>query len=386
MPARGDAAQLLAAHVVAAALALMQLASPAAALAPAFLARLSAAGVPAARDLCAWPAQSRARPRRGGGTWMQVGWSGGDLEGGRDDARNADVRALKKLFYEAREAVDAGAAASREDEVDAGLLRDIPLARFRMVVLPHQQVAFNIFQPQLVHMFESLLATPQPWLYLHVLLPGGVENLDNPLFALPGLGEQGAAGSETTLQGSLMQVVAAERQSDSRIALICQALSRAVVLKGTQALPYSRGDIQILPDVEQVRRSGSVQLAVAEEHCWRDYEFAPVHMGDVWEAQLPPWASFQPAALARCVQRTALEARRVHPGQGDAGMAAGGVWEDALSSEAVSAVLEEAEHDVQPAETGNEEGGEQGEEKTLEKRLALLEVETWLSLGLCSLP
>ena len=39
---------------------------------------------------------------------MQVGWTGGDLEGGRDDARNADVRALKKLFYNA-EAPGSGA-------------------------------------------------------------------------------------------------------------------------------------------------------------------------------------------------------------------------------------------------------------------------------------
>ena len=30
---------------------------------------------------------------------MQVGMTGGDLEGGMDPARNADVRALKKLFY-----------------------------------------------------------------------------------------------------------------------------------------------------------------------------------------------------------------------------------------------------------------------------------------------
>ena len=29
---------------------------------------------------------------------------------------------------------------------------------------------------------------------LHVRLPGGVENLNAPLFALPGLGKQGAAG------------------------------------------------------------------------------------------------------------------------------------------------------------------------------------------------
>ena len=54
---------------------------------------------------------------------------------------------------------------------------------------------------------------------LHVRLPGGVENLNAPLFALPG---------------------------------------------PSRAPPAAR---QILPDVEQVRTSGSVQLAVAER-CW----------------------------------------------------------------------------------------------------------------------
>jgi len=40
---------------------------------------------------------------------------------------------------------------------------------------------------------------------------------------------------------------------DARIVLTCQALSRAVVLRGTQALPYTRADVQLLPDAEQLR-------------------------------------------------------------------------------------------------------------------------------------
>eukprot|EP00961_Rhodomonas_salina_P094971 1277877-Rhodomonas_salina.1 len=152
---------------------------------------------------------------------MQVGWTGGDLEGGRDDERNADIQALKKLFYR----TDAGPAPNeRVSAAEFGLLRDIPIARFRMMVLPHQQVVFNIFQPQLVHMFESLLATPKPWLYMHVQLPGGVDNLGNLQYALPGLGEDdgGAPGEKADLHGTLMQITAMERMPDSRIALICQ--------------------------------------------------------------------------------------------------------------------------------------------------------------------
>ena len=141
---------------------------------------------------------------------MQVGMTGGDLDGGRDPTRNADVAALKKLFY--TEQKEESVADSDTAAAHLGLLRDLPVARFRMpLLLPHQQAGFNIFQPQLVHLFESLLATEPPWLYLHTHLPGGVENLGNPAYALPAtarsLGvESDAPGSEAILQGTLMQV------------------------------------------------------------------------------------------------------------------------------------------------------------------------------------
>ena len=87
-----------------------------------------------------------------------------------------------------------------------------------MVLLPHQQTVLNVFQPEYVHMFETLLASPKPWYYLHVLLPGvgrdGVENLCNPEYALPGLGDDDdAPGPKATLQGTLMQVIGVQRLS-----------------------------------------------------------------------------------------------------------------------------------------------------------------------------
>ena len=68
-----------------------------------------------------------------------------------------------------------GRAADPQATAAVGLLRNIPVARFQMVLLPHQNGYFNIFQPQLVHMFETLMATPKPWLYVHALLPGGAD-------------------------------------------------------------------------------------------------------------------------------------------------------------------------------------------------------------------
>ena len=159
---------------------------------------------------------------------------------------------LKQLFYKDGTTAAAGAtgtevAATRANQ-DLGHFRDLPIARFRFVLMPHQQAAFNIFQPQLVHMFETLLATPRPWLYVHALLPGGTDNLGDPEYALPGLGEGGAAGPEATRgAGPGGHGQAAARV---RIVLTCQALGRAVVLRGTQALPCRAAP----PDAEQPAR------------------------------------------------------------------------------------------------------------------------------------
>ena len=112
-----------------------------------------------------------------------------------------------------------------------------------MVMLPHQQTILNVFQPQYTLMFETLLATPEPWYYLHVHLPGGADNLANPEYAL-------VPGSKAPLAGTLMQVVSVERLSDARLILVVQGLGRAAVLRATQQLPYARADVQLLPDRE----------------------------------------------------------------------------------------------------------------------------------------
>ena len=48
-------------------------------------------------------------------------------------------------------------------------------------------------------MFEKLIAGPQPWLYGHLYLEGGVKNLDSPEHRLE-------PGSKADLTGTLMQV------------------------------------------------------------------------------------------------------------------------------------------------------------------------------------
>ena len=57
-------------------------------------------------------------------------------------------------------------------------------------------------------------------------------------------------GSKASLMGTLCRVAVGQRNADSTLTLVVQGLGRGVVLRPTQMLPYSRGDVQLLPDCE----------------------------------------------------------------------------------------------------------------------------------------
>ena len=126
-----------------------------------------------------------------------VSGAGGDLERGSNPERNALLASLRRSFLASEDVAAPPTAAS--DALRLGLHLDLPLCRWGFHLLPHQRMALNVFQPQYTLMFEKLLATPQPWLYGHVYLEGGVENLDNPEYALE-------SGTKAPLIGTLMQV------------------------------------------------------------------------------------------------------------------------------------------------------------------------------------
>ena len=177
-----------------------------------------------------------------------------DLMDGEDESRNAQVAALKRLFYsaEAEESVpdEESAAPSAVDDTAAaqhlGLLPELPCCRWPWEILPHHQKVLVVFEPEYTHMFEEVLASPAPHLYMHLMLPGGTKNLANEKYAL-------RPGTSQPLHGTLMQVVAAIREPDSRLILVVQGIARAVVVRGTQALPFSRADVQLLPDIEALQ-------------------------------------------------------------------------------------------------------------------------------------
>ena len=170
----------------------------------------------------------------------------GDLEGGTDPERNLRIASLKRLFYSASasesplEPLPAQPPATAEDLKHIGVVEDVPLCRWPWEILPHHQRVLVVHEPEYTHMFESILAAPQPHIYMHLLLPGGTDNLANPEYAL-------APGTKSPLVGTLMQVVATLRESNSRLVLVVQGVARAVVLRPTQMKPYSRADVQEIP-------------------------------------------------------------------------------------------------------------------------------------------
>ena len=68
---------------------------------------------------------------------------GADLQGGKDMNRNAEVAALKRLFYDSEDSAEPQADESRSEALKLGLHLDVPLARWNVAFLPHQQARLS---------------------------------------------------------------------------------------------------------------------------------------------------------------------------------------------------------------------------------------------------
>ena len=324
---------------------------------------------------------------------------GADLQGGQDEKRNAEVARLKQMFYSYEES-------DQQSQEGLGLHIDLPLARWSCEpFLPHQQILLNIFQPEYTHLFEQLLATPQPWYYMHVQLPGGIESLANQDYALPTLTGPPPPPSLAPLDGTLMKIVSFTRLSDARMRIVVHGLGRATVVRGTQSLPYARGDVQLLPDAEALsaaarlgRRwlleggadAATAELterqimvaAVAEDAWWRTYENAHYELRP---GTVPPaYTSFDPEEAEAAVagaEEAVLSALR-ECGE-EAEVAAEETAEEETrqasfdSSERVAAALSEAKW-MNPLD--EEEGAAAAEEAEELSTLSTLEMQVWLEL------
>ena len=68
---------------------------------------------------------------------------GADLQGGRNESRNAEVAALKRLFF--LDDDDSAQDEAASDTAEVGYYPDMPLARWGcQPFLPHQQVLLNL--------------------------------------------------------------------------------------------------------------------------------------------------------------------------------------------------------------------------------------------------
>jgi len=275
----------------------------------------------------------------------------GDLAGGRDAERNAQVSALKRAFYTGEDSAEVSSIPADEMVGEKtpigstrpvsllGVLRDMPLCRWEMNMLPFYNNVLNVWQPMYTHLFETVIAQKQPWYYVHLQTPGGTKNLMNPDYALD------VPASKAPRVGTLMRVVSAERTADSRLTCVVQGLARVRVIEQTQKEPYARATVQLVPDDELSRacyplanallKGSSADVsdsgggggaadwwvhtvahaaAVSTELEWLEYEAAPVAMRDGSVSQLVPFSSEAglenkvAGKLAACQKDAVLEA------------------------------------------------------------------------------
>ena len=178
-----------------------------------------------------------------------------------------------------------------KDHDDPAVLHDVPLWRVQWTELPGYQNVLNVHVPHYTHMFHTVFARPKPWYFGHVQLPGGSENMENPLYRLPDLDKSSLdlskEGNEATLVGTLMQVSDYKLLDDGRLALIVQSLERFEIVGVTQHIPYAIAAVKRLPDNENFMDGNNDE--------WREFEFRPT----LWDDLIPSTPSAKQTASSQ---------------------------------------------------------------------------------------
>jgi len=189
------------------------------------------------------------------------------LENETPEKRNERMKLVRKIqqsFYQQDELVLSKASKN--------MLENVPLFRVQWVELPGYQNILNIHVPHYTHMFRRIMSSPKPWRFGHVYLPGGSENLDNPMYSL------NDAASKATTCGTLMHISDVVELEDGRFAMVVQGMERFQVVNAIQNVPYSIANIRLLPDVEF---ESSDSDSSAHANCqkdfvhWNEFEILP---------------------------------------------------------------------------------------------------------------
>lgn len=155
-------------------------------------------------------------------------------------ARMELVRHLQKSFYQNEDVILPPSRGST-------IIKDLPLWRVQWTELPGFQNVLNVHVAHYTNMFQKILYSDSETKYFgHIYLPGGSDNLDNPMYKM-GVD----SNSKGTLIGVLMQIADYKQLEDGRFVMIVQALERfRVVEVQRHHSPYAIATVEILPDTE----------------------------------------------------------------------------------------------------------------------------------------
>ena len=170
------------------------------------------------------------------------------------NSESESLAALRRSYYANPEAVNDPIVYNSHSALHAlrgSLLgmRSLPAMYSDFPLLPQSQHVLDVWQrpdafnPALepyIAMFESLLQTEEPWLYVHATT----------------LNARRARAA-----GTLMRVVNTKRTSDGRLQVLVQGLGKMRILNETRSAPFPRADVQLQVDAEAILHAETAILA-----------------------------------------------------------------------------------------------------------------------------
>ena len=208
-----------------------------------------------------------------------------------EEIRMKAVRSLQLAFYQQ----DSESSSSEKKmamtrlEAVTGKLSNLPLWRAPWWEVPGRSNVLNVHDPIYTNMFEQIIRSEKPWIFGHLYLQGGSQNLkENNLDTLDTYNSK----KDSAIIGCVLNIQDYRRFSNGRLLLLVHVMERFVVTNIHQELPYSIVDAQILPDAEEMDPSLTTSdmlhfeesemglargLAVQESLRFHDYEYDPEH-------------------------------------------------------------------------------------------------------------
>ncbi len=212
-----------------------------------------------------------------------------ELESENDRARRMEmVRELQKVYYKepnsfaSSSSVAVASSPVQSKPYDNTLsyghtsLRNLPTVTSydgiqtaaSAAILPGYQFVWNIHNPQLCHMFHSILSGPAPWYFAHVFLPDSLSSATTTSASelstqddIPNIDNTEAYNDiqyelkrAQGLYGTLFRITDRRfHDEDGRIVLAVQAIDKIRIHSVSSKHPYLCTDVQLAPDDELMK-------------------------------------------------------------------------------------------------------------------------------------